>query len=232
MSRRSANLSLSDLLAEVENLKAQVAKLSSRHAFPTTQATVRRIRQTAHGFTAGTVLRHNGTSWVKAQADTAANAVVGGVVQASLSADAFILATAGYITGLSGLTAGSVHYLSAATAGLLTTTAPSIAVSVLLADTTTSGTLMSLGGASGPGDGAACTVLGRSANSVGVRADISAGDGTLMGRSQGSGAVSFSNNPIVVRDSQNLSLCLVATMTTTTTAPTRAASKGEIYVIY
>jgi hypothetical protein len=78
----------------------------------------------------------------------------------------------------------------------------------------------------------ACSVLGRSANSAGVLADISAADGTLMTRSQGSNAVSFSNNPIIVRDSLNLSVAMVATFTTSTTAPTRTATKGELYFVY
>ena len=213
-------------------MEARIRRMPVRDVTPGATATTIMVQQSAHGFVAKDVLRHNGTSWTKAQGDTAANAVVGGMVVAVPSPDVFILATGGYVAGLSGLTAGSVHYLSAATAGLLTTTAPSIAVSVLLADSTTSGTLMSLGGASGPGDGTACTVLGRSANSTGVRADISAADGTLLGRSQGSNAVAFSNNPIVVRDSQNLSLCMIATFSNSTTAPTRSATKGEMYFIY
>jgi len=81
-------------------------------------------------------------------------------------------------------------------------------------------------------NGAACTVIGRSANSSGVVADISAADGTILTRSKGSAVVSFSTNPVIWRNSQDLSLCMVATMTTTTTAPTRTATKGELYVIY
>jgi len=77
-----------------------------------------------------------------------------------------------------------------------------------------------------------CSVVGRSANSTGVVADILASDGTLLTRSQGSNTVSFSNNPIIVRDSQNLSVCMVATITTSTTTPTRTGSKGELYIIY
>jgi hypothetical protein len=143
MARRSTNLSLPELAAEVENLKAMLAKVAARPTFPAAQATVRTIRQTGHGFTAKNPVRHNGTAWVKSQADTAANAVVGGIVLASLNADAFILATGGYVSGLSGLTAGSVHYLDAATAGALTTTAPTIAIPIIHADTATSGALLS-----------------------------------------------------------------------------------------
>lgn len=143
MARRSTNLSLPELAAEVENLKAMLGKVSARPTFPATQATVKTIRQTGHGFSAGNPVRHNGTAWVKSKADTAANAVVGGIVLVSLNADAFLLWTGGYAGGLTGLTAGAVHYLDATTAGAWTTTAPAIAVPLIHADSTTSGVFLS-----------------------------------------------------------------------------------------
>jgi hypothetical protein len=102
--------------------------------------------QAAHGFTAGKPVRHNGTTWVGANATSAANAVVGGLVGAVISADAFLLVTGGRITGLTGLTAGAVHYLS--TTGTLTTTAPTSpnqVVPLVHADSATSGVLLALG---------------------------------------------------------------------------------------
>jgi hypothetical protein len=104
-------------------------------------ATTLMVSQTTHGLAVKDVVRHKGTSWTKSQADSAANAVVGGIVIAVLSPDVFVLATGGYVAGLSGLTAGSVHYLSAATAGALTTTAPTIAVPVLMATGVSAGVL-------------------------------------------------------------------------------------------
>jgi hypothetical protein len=80
--------------------------------------------------------------------------------------------------------------------------------------------------------GSACSVIGRSASTTGAVADIVASDGTILCRSQGTSTVAFSNNPVVVRDSQNLSVCMIASFTTDTTAPTRAATKGELYCIY
>lgn len=80
------------------------------------------LSQSAHGFAIGSVVRHNGTSWIKSQADAAANAIVFGVVSAVPSPDIFVLATCGFIAGLSSLTSGSVHYLSASSAGAVTTT--------------------------------------------------------------------------------------------------------------
>jgi hypothetical protein len=134
----------------LELLERRLAALESRtRGIPArdvrggTSATSQVIQQTAHGLSVGNVIRHNGTSWVKSQADTAANAVVGGIVIAVLSPDVFVMATGGYVAGLTGLTAGSVHYLDASTAGALTTTAPTIAIPIILADTTTSGALLS-----------------------------------------------------------------------------------------
>lgn len=137
------------LRAELEALKRSVpARLGNNKP----EATIRRVQLASHGFAVGNVIRHNGTSWTKSKADTAANAVVGGTVIAVISSDAFVVATPGsYVSGLSGLTAGAVHYLDASTAGALTTTAPTIAVPVLHADSTTSGVLM----AAWPGGGVA-----------------------------------------------------------------------------
>ena len=81
-------------------------------------------------------------------------------------------------------------------------------------------------------DGSACSVVGRSANTSGAVADITAGNGTLLCRRDTSNTVSFSTDPIISRDSQSLSLCMIATITTSTTAPTRSATKGELYIVY
>lgn len=103
----------------------------------------RAITQVAHGFAVGNFVRYSGTAYVKAQADTGANAEVVGIVSAVADADNFTLQYGGRITGLSGLTAGTVYFLSAATAGLLTATEPTtfgqISKPLLLADSTTTG---------------------------------------------------------------------------------------------
>lgn len=143
--------------ARLELLERRLADLErrtrstvARGGGPPAEQTAQVVQQTAHGLTVGQAVRHNGSAWVAAKADTAANAVVGGIVVAVLSPDVWVLATSGYVAGLSGLTAGSVHYLSAATAGALTTTAPtSNAVAVILADATTSGVMLALGGSGG-----------------------------------------------------------------------------------
>jgi hypothetical protein len=75
----------------------------------------------------GNAVRFNGTNWVKAQADAAANADVDGLVSAVASANAFTVSLGGDVTGLSGLTAGQDYFLDPTTAGALTTTEPSTA---------------------------------------------------------------------------------------------------------
>ena len=150
MSGRTPNLKPSEAtrFAEMERrlteLEARTRAMPSRLVSSATASNVIMVSQTTHGLAVKDVVRHNGTSWTKSQADTAANAVVGGIVVAVPSPDIFYLAMSGRIAGLSGLTAGSVHYLSSSTAGALTTTAPSLAVPVLLADTTSSGVLLSM----------------------------------------------------------------------------------------
>jgi hypothetical protein len=103
------------------------------------------ITQNAHTLNVGNVVRYNsGTSlYVLAQADSEANAEVVGIVSNDVSANVFTLLSSGYLTSLSGLTAGSVHYLSETVAGELTTSEPvllnSINKPLLIADSTTSG---------------------------------------------------------------------------------------------
>lgn len=132
-----------DLERRVAALERLLLKTSAGTTDTKSAGSTKLISQTAHGLAVGNVVRHNGTSWVKSKADAAANAVVGGIVSYVISADVFILATAGYVSGLSGLTAGSVHYLSSATAGALTTTAPtSLVIPVISPDSATSGVLV------------------------------------------------------------------------------------------
>jgi len=130
-----------DLERRIAALEDRVRRLPVRQVGSNASGTYSVMTQTTHALAIGNVIRHNGTSWVKSQADTAANGVVGGVVIAVLSPDVFVMATGGYVAGLSGLTAGSVHYLSAATAGALTTTAAKYPATVILADSTSSGVL-------------------------------------------------------------------------------------------
>ena len=109
------------------------------------EAVIKQISQTSHGFSVGDVLRYDSSasSYVKAQANSTANAEVVGIVSQVVDSDNFKLLTHGYISGLSGLTAGTVYFLSDNTAGLLTDTEPtsegSITKPLLVAISSTEG---------------------------------------------------------------------------------------------
>ena len=109
------------------------------------------IAQTGHGLAVGDVVRLDGTDYVLAQADTIENAEVAGIASGVADANNFTLAISGYVSGLSGLTAGSVHYLDETTAGALTDTEPStdgvVSKPLLIADSATSGFLINMRGA-------------------------------------------------------------------------------------
>jgi hypothetical protein len=82
------------------------------------------VIQTAHGFTVDTNLRSTGSGYVKAQANSAANAkAVCGRVVRIVSSNAFILQDSG-VYG-SGFTPGAEYWLSSLNAGQDQTTAPS-----------------------------------------------------------------------------------------------------------
>ena len=100
------------------------------------------VAQTSHGFTVGQPVYFNGTAYALANASTDATSEALGIVSAVVDANDFKLTGLGYITGLSGLTAGSTYYLGT-TAGTLSATQPSTAGQVskpmFVADSATSG---------------------------------------------------------------------------------------------
>lgn len=87
------------------------------------------VEQTGHGLAVGDVVRVSGANtYTKAQANSAANAEVVGIVTVVTDADNFTLTTGGVITaGVPAGAAGSVYFLSASTAGALTATEPTTA---------------------------------------------------------------------------------------------------------
>ena len=92
------------------------------------EATVFTVAQTAHGLTVGDIIRSSGTAgqFTKAQADSAANAEVIGIVTVVTDANNFTVTTEGYITtGVPTNTAGTVYFLSPSSAGAMTATEPS-----------------------------------------------------------------------------------------------------------
>lgn len=80
-----------------------------------------------HGFTVGDILYLNGSTYTKAIATSATAAEVVGIVSKNISLTSFELTLSGLVTGIlspASLTAGSVYFLSDATAALMTTTEP------------------------------------------------------------------------------------------------------------
>jgi hypothetical protein len=87
------------------------------------------VNMTAHGFTLGQVIRKTAATWLLAQADTLTGCLSVGVVSRVIDADHFRVTFSGVISGFSslGFAEGDVCYLSASSAGALTTTAPTAA---------------------------------------------------------------------------------------------------------
>lgn len=109
----------------------------------TAEGVSKRITQSSHGFSVGEVLYFDGSDFALAQADDEATSEVLGVVSEVVDTNTFVLTPVGYISGLTGLTAGTTYYLSEATPGALTGTEPNgtgeVSKPVLVADSTTSG---------------------------------------------------------------------------------------------
>ena len=94
--------------------------------------TTDRVTQASHGFVIGDVLYMNGSVYAKALADAANTAEVVGMVSRIIDASTFELTLSGEVAGLSGLTPGENYFLSAATAGAITATEPSVVGQVSL----------------------------------------------------------------------------------------------------
>ena len=113
-------------------------------------AVTKDVTQASHGFSVGDVAYLSSTNYFKANAIDVSTAEAVGMVSAVADANNFTLTTHGHVTGLSSLTAGTVYYLSANTAGEITGTAPTnpgdIVKPMLVADTTTSGYLINYRG--------------------------------------------------------------------------------------
>ena len=85
------------------------------------------VTQVTHGFAVGDVLTHDGSTYTKAQADSLANAQGIGVVVSSADANNFVIQSGGYSDTQSGLTGGTLYYLSPSSAGAMTATRPTTA---------------------------------------------------------------------------------------------------------
>lgn len=90
-------------------------------------STTIQVTQTTHGFVVGDALRFDGTSnhYIKALADADVNSEVLGLVDVVTDANTFVITSSGSLSGLSGLTPGSIYFLSDIFAGKMTLTEPS-----------------------------------------------------------------------------------------------------------
>lgn len=97
------------------------------------------ISQTTHGFSVGNWVGLSGSTF--AVATRSGGVFAAGVVSLVIDANSFILTTSGYVTGLSGLVAGSRYFIN--TAGAISTsetvTVASFSQTAFYADSTTSG---------------------------------------------------------------------------------------------
>lgn len=97
-----------------------------------TSSVVLAVAQAGHGLIVGNVVKCTGANtYAKAQADSASNAEVVGIVSAVADANNFTLFLCGTISVLTGLTAGSEVYLSPTVAGGYTNTRPTTATQVV-----------------------------------------------------------------------------------------------------
>jgi hypothetical protein len=112
-------------------------------SIPLTEKISRSITLPSHGFSGGTVIGFSGGAYNKPIADGTYDGEVIGIVSKCCGINTFELTQAGYVTGLTGLSASTTYFLSDVTPGLLTTIAPTadthINKAVLIATCTSAG---------------------------------------------------------------------------------------------
>lgn len=114
----------------VENFSVIPLRVSPYQPKKLSNAITFNVYQVAHGFVVGDVIKESGTAntYAKAQADSAANAEVVGIVSTVTDANNFIYTTHGIVTaGVPAQAAGTVLFLSPSSAGALTATEPTTA---------------------------------------------------------------------------------------------------------
>lgn len=104
------------------------------------------VTQASHGFSVNNALYLVGTTYTLAIATSLPASQVVGIVSNVANVNTFTLQMTGRLTGLSGLTAGGIYYLSDGTPGLPTLTIPTTSTSIsrplYAADSTTSAILL------------------------------------------------------------------------------------------
>lgn len=127
----STSLQVSNNLSDVASVSTARSNLSvySKAEVDSKGSTITKlIDHSSHSFTVGNVMYYYGSGYYqKSQCDgTEAEATAVGIVSSVPNSDQYVITLQGYISGLSGLTAGKIYYVSA-TPGVLTDTKPSTA---------------------------------------------------------------------------------------------------------
>jgi len=183
------------------------------------------ITQASHGFAVGDLIYYTGSAYAKAVASAASTAEVVGIVSAVADTSNFTLLFIGEVTGLSGLTAGSVYFLDPSTAGAMTATEPTttgyISKPVFVATSTTAGYFFNYRG----------TTVGSATSTLAQ--DIQSGDGSTTAFTLPAAPVSENNVLVFIsgvwqqRDTYSVS----GTTLTFSTAPPSGTNNIEFIVI-
>jgi len=183
------------------------------------------VAQSTHGFSVGDVLYYTGSQYAKAVASAASTAEVAGIVKTVTDSNNFVLLVVGSITGLSGLTAGTVYFLDPSTAGALTSTEPTtvgqISKPLLIANSTTSGIFFNWRG----------STVGNATSTFAQ--DIFSGDGSTTGFTLSATPVSENNVLVFVSGvrQQTDTYSVSGTTLTFSTAPPSGTSNIEAITI-
>lgn len=100
--------------------KGRLTSATSGSSGGAVSSTTKDISQSTHGFAVKDVVYYNGTAYAKG---IASDDIVG-IVSTVADANNFTITTEGYVSGLSGLSAGTMYYADQSTAGALTSTEP------------------------------------------------------------------------------------------------------------
>jgi len=123
--------------------KAYVDSLISGDTLFSSERITKLICQTSHGFSIGNVLGWSGGTYNRAIANGLYDGEFIGIVSKCHNANCFDLTQAGYVSGLTSLTANTTYFLSPTVAGLFVSNEPTtnnyVSKAVLIANTTTSG---------------------------------------------------------------------------------------------
>jgi len=199
----------------------------------TGNAVTQEVTQNSHGFVVGDVLYLNGSTYTKAIATSAAAAEAVGMVSEVVSTNSFVMTTSGYVTGLSGLSAGNVYFVSPSSAGAITATEPStvgqISKPVFVTDSTTTGYFVNYRGYIVPSATSGGLVVQRVSTQTGAVASGSTAfpiDDTIPQITEGDQYMSLAITP---QDANNILVITVTIMGSESTAASYAGFYAALF---